>query len=77
MPIDRAEPSTIRIAASTSRGVQILELLLGDRAHLIAASPGRQARGRASATPFGKPAAFFRKCDTGGVFISKVKLRSA
>ena len=84
MPMDRAEPRTICIAASTS---------LADRSFIFSsaisrtclavtvpavARPGFSEPLARLRLPCGfRPAAFFSRKDAGGVFVSKVKDLSA
>src|ERR1700730_17263955 len=76
MPIDRAEPSTIRIADSTVS--QFRSFIFCSAISLTCALVTSPALSRPGVLePDSTFAAFLRKKETGGVLISKVKERSA
>jgi hypothetical protein len=76
MPIDRADPTTMAIAPSMS-----LALRSGIFCSAICRTWSCVTLPTVcllrSAAPFGTPAAFFNKKLVGGVFVTKVKVRSA
>src|SRR5665213_549360 len=70
-PIERAEPATIRIAASTSVAFRSFSFFVAiSRTCALVTLPTLPRPG--VWLPLGMPAAFFRKKLTGGVFIRKV-----
>ena len=71
MPIDRAVPSMIRIAASRLAGVQVGQLGLRDLLDLRRVTLPTLLR-FGSPEPFSIPAAFLSRIAAGGVLVMKV-----
>ena len=71
MPIERAVPSMIRIAASIDRRVEVRHLGLGDLFDLRLGHLAHLVR-FGSPEPFSSPAAFFSSTAAGGVLVMKV-----
>ena len=70
--MERADPSTMRIAASISAAFRsVIFCSAISRTCLRVTLPAIIRPG--SVDPFGSFAAFYRKNDTGGVFIANVK----
>ena len=76
MPIERAVPSMIFIAASMSLALRSGILVCGDLAHLVL---GQLADLSLCGTPepFCRPAAFLISSAAGGVLVMKVNERSS
>ena len=76
IPMLRAVPSTIRIAASRSSAFRSGIFELGDLADLLHRDLADLVPVR-HAEPFASPAAFLSSTAAGGVLVMKVNVRSA
>ena len=75
-PIDRADPAISRARRVDILGVEVRHLLLRDLAALRHGHPAHRPAAAGLLRARLILAAFFRKYDAGGAFISKVKVRS-